>query len=496
MKSIRSANLGDGEVITVRVYEPRPVARFAEGGLARAAEAVRGRGRMGDDVLIHINPEEFQQLQKIWGEPSYNPHTGLPEYGFMSKLKKAVKSIGKSIVKSATPWTINKQDIEDIKHGEGIAGVGTPLHGLSAGYSAHKALSPTYHIKDRVDRLRNGEKLFSKEHLKNTYKDNHHYIQDAVKENKIPLMAIATAGLGAAGAAGNAADAGGALGTAGEAGGALNTVANVAGGAGSAIPAGIEGVTVTASGLGSGLSAADAAAGLGALGQVAHGVDSYQNPNEVKEYRDTYKDPNAPTAEELGIPEPSLPPEPSLWDRTLAYGSDMGNWKDIAGGVGAIGTLMGGGGAGGGGPPAPPDGFNQGTNSMAPVDYLGRSRTGDISDYYSYGAGPEFQFYDREPRPVGAARGGGIDLGYGQGGGALSRLVRGPGTGRSDDIPARLSDGEYVFDAETVALLGDGSTDEGARRLDALRKKLRMHKGKALSKGKFSSSAKNPEEYL
>lgn len=76
------------------------------------------------------------------------------------------------------------------------------------------------------------------------------------------------------------------------------------------------------------------------------------------------------------------------------------------------------------------------------------------------------------------------------------RLVRGPGTGRSDDIPAVLSDGEYVMDAETVALLGDGSTDEGARRLDKLREKLRMHKGKQLAKGKFSSKAKQPDEYL
>lgn len=92
------------------------------------------------------------------------------------------------------------------------------------------------------------------------------------------------------------------------------------------------------------------------------------------------------------------------------------------------------------------------------------------------------------------AMGGGVGFGYNSGG--PQRLVKGPGTGRSDEIPARLSDGEYVFDAETVALLGDGSTDEGARRLDALRQKLRVHKGKQLSKGKFSSAAKQPENYL
>lgn len=74
--------------------------------------------------------------------------------------------------------------------------------------------------------------------------------------------------------------------------------------------------------------------------------------------------------------------------------------------------------------------------------------------------------------------------------------VEGPGTGRSDDIPARLSSGEYVMDAETVAMLGDGSSDAGARRLDELRANLRKHKGKKLAQGKFSDNAKAPAAYL
>lgn len=60
-------------------------------------------------------------------------------------------------------------------------------------------------------------------------------------------------------------------------------------------------------------------------------------------------------------------------------------------------------------------------------------------------------------------------------------LLDGPGTGQSDEIeattpsgrPVLLSDGEYVIDAPTVAALGDGSTNAGARRLDALRKQIR-----------------------
>jgi len=60
-------------------------------------------------------------------------------------------------------------------------------------------------------------------------------------------------------------------------------------------------------------------------------------------------------------------------------------------------------------------------------------------------------------------------------------LLRGPGTGQSDEIEAvtpggrkvLLSDGEYVIDAPTVAALGDGSTSSGARRLDNFRQEVR-----------------------
>jgi hypothetical protein len=81
-------------------------------------------------------------------------------------------------------------------------------------------------------------------------------------------------------------------------------------------------------------------------------------------------------------------------------------------------------------------------------------------------------------------------------GGALNRLARGGGSGRDDTIDAKLSDGEYVMDAETVALLGDGSTDAGARRLDEMRAKIRQHKGKSMARGKFSANAKSPLAYL
>jgi hypothetical protein len=78
----------------------------------------------------------------------------------------------------------------------------------------------------------------------------------------------------------------------------------------------------------------------------------------------------------------------------------------------------------------------------------------------------------------------------------MSRLSLGAGDGRSDSIEARLSDGEYVIDAETVALLGNGSTKAGAAMLDQMRQQIRQQKGKALAKGKFSPDAKSPLAYM
>jgi hypothetical protein len=91
-------------------------------------------------------------------------------------------------------------------------------------------------------------------------------------------------------------------------------------------------------------------------------------------------------------------------------------------------------------------------------------------------------------RPAGLARGGALSQ--------IAYMARGSGSGRDDTIDAKLSDGEYVMDAETVALLGDGSTKAGAERLDAMRSQLRRQKGRELAKGKFSPNAKSPLAYL
>jgi len=123
----------------------------------------------------------------------------------------------------------------------------------------------------------------------------------------------------------------------------------------------------------------------------------------------------------------------------------------------------------------------------APLSYISRTtRFGDPASYFTYGEGPQKSFY---------AHGGAAE-----GDGELSQdpryFERGSGSGRIDNIPAVLSPKEYVMDAETVALLGDGNPDEGAKKLDEMRSQLRKHKGKALSRGNFSPNARSPLSYI
>jgi hypothetical protein len=142
---------------------------------------------------------------------------------------------------------------------------------------------------------------------------------------------------------------------------------------------------------------------------------------------------------------------------------------------------------------------------------LGVNRTarplGD-QDWLTYATRPELNFFDYAARsnpapvttpvpgnPAGPIMAERDPMRFAKGG-RSQFAVNGAGTGRSDDIPAVLSDGEYVIDAETVALLGDGSSKAGAKKLDELRIKVRKHKGKKLAKGRFSANAKKPEAYL
>ena len=103
---------------------------------------------------------------------------------------------------------------------------------------------------------------------------------------------------------------------------------------------------------------------------------------------------------------------------------------------------------------------------------------------------------------AGYAVGGGLgSLGsYSDGG----RLLKGPGDGVSDSIPAtigrkqqpaRLADGEFVIPARIVSELGNGSTDAGAKKLYAMMDRVQRARGKTTGKNKVAANSR-ADKYL
>ena len=74
--------------------------------------------------------------------------------------------------------------------------------------------------------------------------------------------------------------------------------------------------------------------------------------------------------------------------------------------------------------------------------------------------------------------------------------VQGPGDGQSDDIPAKLSNGEYVISADVVSALGNGSNEVGANKLDGMMQNVRKSVAKNHAKGKLQPKTKDPHAYL
>jgi len=100
-----------------------------------------------------------------------------------------------------------------------------------------------------------------------------------------------------------------------------------------------------------------------------------------------------------------------------------------------------------------------------------------------------------------AYSGGGIShLGdYSDGG----RLLKGPGDGVSDSIPAqignkqpaRLADGEFVVPARIVSEIGNGSTNAGARKLYAMMDRVQNARKKTTGKNKVAANPR-ADKYL
>lgn len=530
----------------------QPPQQFAKGGLAKIADDLAGMGRYGDTMLAHINPKEAAMLKRMGGSGTINPRTGLPEFfGFVKKAFKKVVNVAKKVVGKVTnalgpagtgillsiaaPWAIPALGGA---LGIGSLGAGALYGGLSSAATGGNVVQGAL-----LGGLGGGLGDAVGGYANNT-------LGLGLGESAKQLLGSSLVG-GAAGAAtGQGFLPGAVQGAIGQyAGSALQGLGGkFAGGVGA-------GINQAGKQFGNMLTAGfdpRSAALTGGLSGLASAL-TYQ-PVKSNTFRGL-KSPSDSVVE--GLRQPTTTGMPSsdfgnygedltgqmaFRDGTgvnYSTGQNTGQYMevpggtqmsanigqpqiDLSGGQAAAGATGSGGfdvgnllkygtlAATAGSLFAKPPEIQQQLQQL-PADkqeYFNRpsvawdwgrltqdaAQNGTTLAEYVAVNWPKITSgrYNVQPgqpgQTVQMAKGGALDM--------IAGYMKGGGSGRSDNIDAKLSPGEYIMDAETVALLGDGSSEEGGRRLEAMRKQIRQHKGKALAKGKFSQNAKSPLDYI
>lgn len=451
---------------------------YARGGLADAANRLSRQGQSGDTMLAHINPREAEVLRRMGGQGTVNPNTGLAEYKSIKKLFKKVIPIAVSM--------FAPQLAPAIGSAIGLSGTAAKIVGgslLGAGTAAIAGGDP---LKGAVlGGIGSGLGSVAGS-----------FVNKGLNLGlSAPVSATLGSGLvgGLAGAATGQGFGQGAL--QGVAGQLLKNVAGSDGmgslaGTPNALQGAIQSGADTAGNmLISGYSPKDSLQGGVAAGIFSGGKSILSQPKPSEVVVEGVKDSssNAPDTSEL---------------TGLEKIGDLIGKNKVPLALGALSLL--------GGAPVPED-VGTAIQELSPDQQEYFNRPSEPWDWDAIRAGAnranlsltEFmaQGYNEltegtfNVEPAGYYGGGMPRMTFLKEGGT-SRYVDGEGTGRSDEIPAYLSDGEYVIDAETVAMLGDGSSNAGADALNDMRKNIRAHKGKALAKGKFSPNAKAPLTYL
>ena len=77
---------------------------------SQAAEGLASFGRYGDNILVHMNPEELDGLASL-GNITYNPVTGLPEAFSFGKLFKGLRKLAPVVAMVAAPYLLGPQGL-------------------------------------------------------------------------------------------------------------------------------------------------------------------------------------------------------------------------------------------------------------------------------------------------------------------------------------------------------------------------------------------------
>lgn len=457
---------------------------FARGGLASAASHLASRGRGGDTMLAHINPREAEVLRRMGGTGTINPMTGLPE--FKGKAFKSIGRVFKSVAKAVVPIAATAF-FGPV--GGAIAGAATGAMGgggikgaILGGLTS--SLIPGGYLGDAAKTV--GSSLTS-------------VLPSSIGNVVSKYITPATLGAGVLGGLGSSVAGQGFIPGALTAGGMSAMTPSVTGLVGDAKnyltgPGGVFSSQAGGTGIKAGASIPTTGGPGVQLTQFNPGAaikdTSGSLLTNVTDAASANAGNIAGAATAAGAKDSGL----------FGTGITAGN---LLTGVTALQAL--------GGmtipqaqmaidnvpelTPEQKEALNRelvnysAQWNMTTLPQAGTPEYSEMMNKIQQGIGINFMNPTiTAPEQPAMARGGALSK--------VAMLARGTGHGRSDTINARLSDGEYVIDAETVALLGNGSTKAGASALDQMREQLRKQKGKSLAKGKFSPDAKSPLAYM
>jgi hypothetical protein len=500
---------------------------FARGGLATATRHLQEQGRGGDTMLAHINPREAEVLRRMGGSGTVNPNTGLREYkglkgilgailpialnffvpglgaaigGAMGATGMAASALGGAVIGGATSGLTGGNVLQGAVLG-GLGGGAGGMAGKAISDATGMGLSAAQQgilgsgLAGGVTGAATGQG----------------FLKGATQGALGQMAGNAISGMGGSGAMGTGLKAGGTQFGNMLAAGYDPKTAALSGGL-SGIAAGMSAKPTNVEKTGLGLKPSDAVVQGLKMPESYSGVPeaglSTANLSGMPKYTggDSYN-------VNYGLTNPS-----SLVTQGMAVtdgGSGLTIPSSVSAPVGSVST------------PGILSNLNLGNVGSLAMLASGLSSAPPAAQQAVQAMSPQQQEYFNRPSVVWDwdkmqqdASASGLDLGqymsrnwdkvasggynstaapkFARGGAlsAIANFANGAGSGRADTIDAKLSDGEYVMDAETVAMLGDGSSKEGAKRLDKMRENLRAHKGKMLSKGKISPNAKSPLSYL
>ncbi len=460
----------------------RGTQNFARGGLAQAVNTVRNAGRGGDTELAHINPREAAMLEAMGGSGTINPNTGVREY--KSKFIKILGSVAPIALSLLAPGLGTTIGTALGATGAGASALGGAIiGGVSSGLTGGNVLKGA-----AFGGLGGGLGGMVGNAASNT-------LGLGLGETGKAILGSGLVGGGLGALTGENPLKSAAMGAVGGAAGALGGQAGLgdaftqgAKAFGNSLTAGNDLKTSALGGGLAGLSSALMSPGQAAADQYKAGQDSSMYGKGAVEGTDII--PNDAAGNTIGAQQQTGLPGQQPAQSTGGLG-DLIKYAPL---VGVAGSLLGG----------APEEAKQAVSQLSPSqqEYFNRPSVqwdwGKLQSEAQQSGLPLNQYIAQRWDKVSSGAYNAPVMNKAMGGlaAATGKFAQGGGSGRADTIAAKLSDGEYVIDAETVALLGDGSAKEGAKRLDGMRKEVRMHKGKKLSKGKISPDAKSPMQYI